>query len=354
MTIFRFFTPLTSAALLFLLPSCGLISETGPLKKKILAEDQPFQIVEVKSQADVPRKGRVYGSYQTPPKVKGQGYSDKVRARDMLDFVITDLSEHSPFHSGGGAYKFGPVEVPAEGRVDIPYVGQIQAIGLTLPELSDRLTEKLKPVSNTAHAAVGRSNRIERVASVLGTVKTPGPVELSREGLSSLDLLAAAGGPTQADHLALYSLRRNGREYRFDYEGFRSHPFVVEDGDILSVSVDASNRFHIMGAINKPTSIEFPVPDPNLADAMGTALGLNETRSDPTGVFVFRRGNPDKVYVFNMKEPGTMFLLSRFPMMGEDIVYVTEAPLTRWNRMLSQIFPSMVPQLINNAQRFSN
>lgn len=354
MKIFRSLARPLWFSVLAILPSCNLISETGPLKGKITNGKQPFEMIEVKSDADFSHSGRKYGRFQSPPTVKGQPYSERIRPRDVLQFVITDLSEQSPFFSAGGAYKFGPVEVPSDGRVTIPYVGDLQVIGLTLSQLSDDLTRKVKPVSNTAQATVTRSGRIERVASVLGLVKNSGPIELSREEINSLDLLAAAGGSSATEHLTLYSLRRNGRDYKFDYLGFKNHPFIVEDGDILTVTSDTSNRFHIMGAINKPASIEFPVPEPNLADAMGTAMGLNENRSDPTGVFVFRQGSPDKVYVFNMKEPATMHLLSRFPMMGEDIVYITEAPLTRWNRMLSQVFPSLVPQMVNSAQRWGN
>ena len=116
--------------------------------------------------------------------------------------------------------------------------------------------------------------------------------------------------------------------------------------------MDTSNRFHVMGAINKPTTVPFPVPSPTLADAMGAATGLDERRSDPSGVFVFRMANPATVYTFNLKDPNILSLSQRFPIQGEDIVYVTEAPLTRWNRMLTQILPISISQAANAAYRY--
>ncbi|MES2997120.1 MAG: polysaccharide biosynthesis/export family protein [Verrucomicrobiota bacterium] len=341
---------------IFLLPSCGLISDTGPLKREIVDRDEPrdYELVEVKSRTDLPRSGRVYGMGQKPGSVKGQGYSDKIRSRDSLIFTITDLTEQSPFRAGGPKNDYGPYEVPADGRVSIPYVGEVQVIGQTPADVAAGLAERIKPISNTARISVSRTGRVANTANVLGTVRTPGPVALEKEGFNSLDLLASAGGPTQPEHLALYTLKRGGREYHFDYLGFRKRPFIVEEGDFLSVTTDTSNRFHIMGALNRPTTIAFPSPSPTLADALGSGSGLDERRSDPSGVFVFRKGSPNMVYTFNMKDPSVMPLIQRFPMKGEDIVYITEAPLTRWNRLLSQILPSVIPQTVNNAHRLSN
>lgn len=336
------------------LASCSLISETGPLKGKIHDGSAAYTLVEVKSDSDIPSRGRTYGIGEKPAAAKGQAYSDKIRSRDVLHFVVTDLSEESPFHSKGDPYKFGPVEVPEDGRIEIPYVGPIQVIDRSLSQVSTDLGEKIKPVSNTARVSVIRSDRLARTANVIGEVKDPGPIPLERAGITSVDLLAAAGGPKDSEHLFKYSLRRGGKDYQLDYLAFRQKPFIIEEGDLLTVSEDTSNRFHVMGAINRPTTVPFPVPSPTLADALGSATGLDERRSDPSGVFVFRKGNPDLVFTFNLKDPGTIHLIQRFPIQGDDIVYVTEAPLARWNRLISQILPTSISQAANAASRFQS
>jgi polysaccharide export outer membrane protein len=319
--------------------SCAYMSQGGPQKSSIEAGEASYKLVTVKSRVDIPLPGRAYGAAQIPPSIKGNSYSDKIRARDSLRFIITDLSEQSPFFTKGEPYAYGPLEVPEDGQVSIPYVGEIQVINRSLAQISSNLNEKLKPISNTAQAVVGRSGRIPHTANVMGEVKQPGPVPLERNNITSVDLLAASGGPAQAEHLFKYILRRNGQDYTFDYQGFRKNPFPIEEGDLLTVSTDSSNRFYVMGAINRPTTVPFPVPAPTLADALGAATGLDERRSDPSGVFVFRKGNPDEVYVINLKDPTAMLLTQRFPIAGEDIVYVTEAPLARWNRLIAQILP---------------
>ncbi len=336
------------------LASCAFMSETGPQRGRIQAGESNYTLIAVKSRADLPELGRTYGQGQLPPKVHGNGYSDKVRARDAVRFIITDLSEQSPFFTRGEPFAYGPIEVPEDGRVSIPYVGEIQVIDRSLADISADLVQRLKPVSNTAQAAVTRSGRVPKTANVIGEVKSPGPVPLERSNISSLDLLAASGGPTNAEHLYKYTLRRNGQDYEFDYQGFRQRSFPVEEGDLLSVSTDSSNRFYVMGAINRPTIVPFPVPAPTLADALGAATGLDERRSDPSGVFIFRKGNPDLVFTIDLKDPAAILLTQRFPIRGEDMVFVTEAPLVRWNRLILQILPiSQLSQAAYNLDRIN-
>lgn len=352
MTHFRF--PIRVAGLICLLPlaSCGWLSDSGPLKRSIGKDSDSYTLIHVTSQADIPGKGRTYGVGATPPSIKGQGYSDKVRSRDSLDFIVTDLTEESPFHTKGEPYKFGPVEVPEDGSISIPYVGAIQVINRSLSQVSADLEAKMKPVSNTARVTVLRSSRMPRTANVIGEVRKPGPIPLERAGITSEDILSAAGGPSDAEHLYKYTLRRGGKDYNFDYLGYRRNPFIVEEGDLLTVSADTENRFHVMGAIIKPSTVPFPVPSPTLADALGAATGMDERRSDASGVFIFRKGNPDLVYTFDLKDPRSMHLAQRFPIVGNDIVYVTEAPLSRWNRLISQLLPTAVSQAGNAFARY--
>jgi polysaccharide export outer membrane protein len=339
MTLDRLSAPIFALLCTVPLTCCTYMSQTGPQKGAIEGGEPSYTLIAVKSRADLPSEGRSYGIGQTPPRVHGNSYSDKIRSRDSLHFIITDLTEGSPFYTKGEPFSYGPLEVPEDGRVSLPYVGEVQVIDRTMAQIAVTLNEKLKPISNTAQAAVSRSGRLPRTANVIGEVKNPGPLPLERSNISSLDLLAASGGPDGAEHLYKYTLRRNGRDYTFDYQGFRQHPFQIEEGDLLSVATDMSNRFYVLGAINKPTTVPFPVPSPTLADALGAATGLDEKRSDPSGVFIFRKGDPDLVYTINLKDPGAMLLTQRFAIRGEDIVYVTEAPLVRWSRLISQIAP---------------
>ncbi|RYD30468.1 MAG: hypothetical protein EOP87_16610, partial [Verrucomicrobiaceae bacterium] len=278
MTLVRFPARLLLTVCLLPLASCSYMSQVGPQKGAFDANSSDYRVIEVKSRADIPTPRRSYGASEIPTPVKGGSYSDKIRTRDSLHFFITDLNPQSPFAANGKPSEIGPIEVPEDGKVSIPYVGELQVMSRTLSQISADLNEKLKPISNTAQGSVSRSGRISRTANVIGEVNRPGPVPLEKSNITSLDLLAASGGPPEAEHLYKYTLRRNGRDYVFDYQGFRKNAFPVEEGDLLSVTTDMSNRFYVMGAINKPTTVPFPVPTPTLADALGATSGFDERR----------------------------------------------------------------------------
>lgn len=332
--------PLCLLSFLCILPlaSCNIMSMVGPQKGGIVNGEHPYRLISIKSRADLPAGSNTRTAGQIPVSLLGSSYSDKIRSRDSLQFTIADVSEQSPFFTKGS--NVGPLEVPEDGLVSIPYVGEIQVIGLSLAQVASDLNVKLKPVSNTAQANVARTSRIPRTANVIGEVKKSGAIALEKDNLTSIDLLAAAGGAASDDFLYKYTLRRNNQDYTSDYEYFRQHPFPVEEGDLLTVTKDTLRHFYVMGAIMKTKTVPFPVASPTLADAIGAASGLDELRSDPSGVFVFRKGNPDLVYTLNLKDPAGILLSQRFVIRGEDIVYVTEAPLARWNRLISQIVPT--------------
>ena len=82
-----------------------------------------------------------------------------------------------------------------------------------------------------------------------------------------------------------------------------------------------------------------------LAEALNNVGGINEGSANASGIFVLRGSdNPDKlVDVYQLyAEVGSMLVLStQFQLKPMDIVYVTSAPVARWNRVVSQLLPSI-------------
>jgi polysaccharide export outer membrane protein len=81
--------------------------------------------------------------------------------------------------------------------------------------------------------------------------------------------------------------------------------------------------------------------------------GLDPTRADPTGVFVFRNeteevsrrllgrndlvGDQRMVYVIDLTAPTGMFQARDFQIRDGDTLYVTEASAVQWNRQIATI-----------------
>ena len=124
---------------------------------------------------------------------------------------------------------------------------------------------------------------------------------------------------------------------------------------------DAQKVF-VMGEVKDPQVLKIDRAGMSLTEALGSVGGINELKADATGVFVIRKSKPSQntepgsdkdksvniadVYQLNMKDATALVLGNDFQMQPYDIVYVTAAPLARWNRVLSLIAPTI--SSINN------
>lgn len=119
----------------------------------------------------------------------------------------------------------------------------------------------------------------------------------------------------------------------------------------VRVSQYRGQKVYVLGEVMKPGFL--PINDEQLTIADALALsggGINLETANPTFIYVIR-GDYTQPMIFwlNAKTPDRMLLAERFSLQPKDILYVSTAPLTRWNRFLSQLLPSLQPVLITQA-----
>ncbi len=94
------------------------------------------------------------------------------------------------------------VDVPVrpDGKISIPLIGDISAAGRTAPELADELTKGLKSYIRSPQVTVivasAGSVDYQRRVRITGAVETPISIP-HRDGMTVLDLVLEAGGPTE-------------------------------------------------------------------------------------------------------------------------------------------------------------
>jgi polysaccharide export outer membrane protein len=73
--------------------------------------------------------------------------------------------------------------------------------------------------------------------------------------------------------------------------------------------------------------------------------GLSDERANKTGVYIFRMGdiqeNPNaraRVFRLDLMQPVSIFVAQQFGMQANDVIYVTNAPLYEYNKILTSIY----------------
>jgi protein involved in polysaccharide export with SLBB domain len=110
-------------------------------------------------------------------------------------------------------------KIDRQGQIILPEIGAVVVAGLALPEAEKRVREGLSRVYRDLDRLSLSLKDRRLLVTVLGYVKTPGPVEIPGDATIQL-AIAAAGGLTQGAQLDRFRLRRGDTETTFDYKKY--------------------------------------------------------------------------------------------------------------------------------------
>lgn len=103
-----------------------------------------------------------------------------------------------------------------------------------------------------------------------------------------------------------------------------------------------SQKINLVGEIQKPGVQMLTSKPMSLLDALNSAGGIETDTADARHIYVFRNDNNNiSVYWLNVKNPQSLLLAERFRVINNDIVYVAPVKLVNWNRVMSQILPTI-------------
>jgi polysaccharide biosynthesis/export protein len=113
------------------------------------------------------------------------------------------------------------VPVRPDGKISLPLLNDVQAAGLTPPQLAAQITDSLKKYVTTPQVTVIVTTINSQRVYILGEVTRPGAYPIL-PGMSVLQALSSAGGFTQYARVKSIFVRRfeNGKEvkYPFNYK----------------------------------------------------------------------------------------------------------------------------------------
>ena len=136
---------------------------------------------------------------------------------------------------------------------------------------------------------------------------------------------------------------------------------LTEERDLFSkrleLGAEDQDFVYLAGELRTPGRMTLPFEQrPTVADAIyGGGGGVLSRTGNPRQIYVLR-GSPDPrefggitAWHIDGGTPSGMVMVTRMELRPDDVIFVAEQPVTRWNRAIDQISPSLIAIPLNDA-----
>lgn len=363
---------------LVLLPLlAGCLPSAGPRTGGVVAPAQqavpPFALIELTQQTADILASQHADSLADSFGMGGGAPTITLGVGDMVVVTVFEAASGGLFSGDSGSVggtknvNLPPQPVSRSGTITVPYVGQVRVLGLTPAEVQRVVETALKDKAIEPQVVVTVASSPSTSVTVAGDVRQPGRHPLNLGGDRLLDLIATAGGSTEADYNSFVRLTRGSSSATVSLARVvrdSRQNIYLRPNDLVYVYADPQ-VFTAFGATLKNASIPFKTDRLTLAEAVGQAGGLNDSRADPHGVFIFRYEDPETfrlvqgaqpgivgapsltatgvpvVYKLDMNDPRGFFAAQRFLMRDNDVLYVSNAASVDVRKLLQVFTPTL-------------
>ncbi|MCA8884035.1 MAG: polysaccharide biosynthesis/export family protein [Rhodobacteraceae bacterium] len=350
-------------AVLSLSACAGVIPRTGPTKSEVF-------------DSSIQRNGDTYivvvdrhvarAAEYSPPLGFSKSFRnagliepDHIAPGDTLGLMIWENVQEGLLEVAGTPAPLTQIQVDGDGMIFVPYAGRIKAAGKSPEDLRQEISAILGTQTPDPQILVTRAAGNGATVSVSGKVGAQGvyPIERPTRRLSSM--LARAGGVTIEPEIAQVTVLRGTQSGKTWFNALFDSPandIALRAGD--RILVEADERFYVaLGATGTQRRIRFESQELSAMEALAQVGGLSTNSADPTGIFILRK-EPEQVarritglpnlsgeqrvaYIFDLTDGEGLFAARDFTVRDEDTIYVTEAPISQFNKAVSAVFGSL-------------
>lgn len=194
------------------------------------------------------------------------------------------------------------VKVRPDGKITLPAVGEVMAANTTPKTLQTVLTTKLKGVVKNPIVTVIVADVTNNKVYIFGGGVKAGIYSLVQR-TTLLRLLCQLEDARRADLKRAYVLR-DGKKIKTDFtrliiQGDTTDDLALESNDIIFLPANLDKNVYVMGAVNKPTFIEYR-EGMTVMEAILEAGGFTKFASQ-NDTFIYRKDESKKESVIPVK-----------------------------------------------------
>jgi len=269
--------------------------------------------------------------------IKENKYYYSLGAGDIINIAITDVDDIN------GSYTVSP-----DGDVTIPYVGQVMILDKTKEEAQVFINDVLKTYYQEPETIVKIEQYKSSYVYITGAINRPLSILLSEQPLKLLDALIKAGYVKDQKSYSKTALLRRGKEvYEIDlYQLLNLNntdlDIYLRKEDVVHVSETDTDQAYAFGEFTTSGPISV-YKDLTLTELLATK-GINKATAKTKSIYVLREDLEKflhvDIFTLNLNNPAALIAANNFYILPNDIVFIPQTNLVKWNNVISLLTPS--------------